>query len=113
MARHLIRATNRPDIRKQRVHYRDIETWDLRNRRSPYTESSVQTLRNPNKFWIASLPTSVQNYEARVADKAFRSLKAPVKRLTGPDAPAPASHALEQAFMPSAEGIVSAVRGML
>jgi pyruvate dehydrogenase E1 component beta subunit len=50
---------------------------------------------------------------ALVADKAFRSLKAPVKRLTGPDVPAPASHALEQAFVPSAEGIVSAVRGML
>jgi pyruvate/2-oxoglutarate/acetoin dehydrogenase E1 component len=34
-------------------------------------------------------------------------------RLTGPDTPAPSSHALEQAFMPDVEGIVGAVRGML
>src|SRR6478609_6886485 len=39
MARHITRATNRPDIREQRMHYRNIETRDLRNRRSPYTGS--------------------------------------------------------------------------
>jgi pyruvate/2-oxoglutarate/acetoin dehydrogenase E1 component len=33
--------------------------------------------------------------------------------VTGPDAPAPASHALEQAFMPNAERIVGAVTAIL
>jgi pyruvate dehydrogenase E1 component beta subunit len=50
---------------------------------------------------------------ALTAEKAFRFLKAPIMRVTGPDAPAPSSYALEQAFMPQAEGIVSAVRQML
>ena len=50
---------------------------------------------------------------AIAADKAFRALKAPVKRLTGPDTPTPASRPLEQAYMPSSEGIVTAVRQML
>lgn len=50
---------------------------------------------------------------ALAAEKAFNALKAPIARLTGPDVPAPASHVLEQAFMPQAEGVVAAVKGML
>ena len=45
---------------------------------------------------------------ALVADGAFGALKAPVRRLTGPDTPAPSSYALEQAFMPQAGAIVAA-----
>ena len=50
---------------------------------------------------------------AIVAEKAFRALKAPVMRLTGPDAPAPSSYALEQAFMPQPDGIVRAVKKLV
>ena len=50
---------------------------------------------------------------ALVSEKAFRALKGPIVRLTGPDAPAPASAVLEQAFMPQAEAIMSAVRKLL
>ncbi len=50
---------------------------------------------------------------ALVAEKAFGSLRAPVVRLTGPDAPAPASYPLEQAFVPQAEAIESAARGLV
>jgi len=49
---------------------------------------------------------------AIVAEKAFVSLKAPVMRLTGPDAPAPASYPLEQAFVPDAARITETVRRM-
>jgi len=45
---------------------------------------------------------------ALVAEKAFASLKAPVLRLTGPDAPAPSSFMLEQAFSPQPEAILAA-----
>jgi acetoin:2,6-dichlorophenolindophenol oxidoreductase subunit beta len=45
---------------------------------------------------------------ALVAEQAFDALKAPVLRLTGPDAPAPASWPLEQAFVPQADAIVAA-----
>ena len=45
---------------------------------------------------------------ALVSEQAFEALKAPVLRLTGPDAPAPSSYVLEQAFIPQAEAIVAA-----
>jgi len=47
---------------------------------------------------------------ALIAEKAFSSLKAPVVRLTGPDAPPPASYPLEQAYSPKADRIVGAVQ---
>jgi pyruvate/2-oxoglutarate/acetoin dehydrogenase E1 component len=46
---------------------------------------------------------------AIVAEKAFGALKAPVLRITGPDAPVAASFPLEQAFIPQVGRIVEAV----
>jgi pyruvate/2-oxoglutarate/acetoin dehydrogenase E1 component len=45
---------------------------------------------------------------ALVSEHAFDALKAPVRRITGPDVPAPSSYALEQAFIPQAPAIVEA-----
>lgn len=50
---------------------------------------------------------------AIVAEKAFSALKAPVARLTGPDAPAAASFPLEAAYVPSAGRIADAVRSQM
>jgi len=50
---------------------------------------------------------------ATVAEKAFGALKAPVARITGPDAPAPASWALEQAFVPQPDRIADAARRLV
>ncbi|HKO01988.1 MAG TPA: transketolase C-terminal domain-containing protein, partial [Thermoanaerobaculia bacterium] len=50
---------------------------------------------------------------AMIAEKAFSSLRAPVVRLTGPDAPAPASFPLEAAYAPGADAIVNAVQKQL
>jgi acetoin:2,6-dichlorophenolindophenol oxidoreductase subunit beta len=50
---------------------------------------------------------------ALAAEKAFRSLRAPVMRLTGPDAPAPASPALERLFMPQVEDMLAAAGKLL
>lgn len=50
---------------------------------------------------------------AIIAEKAFDALKAPVLRLTGPDAPAPSSYVLEQAFIPQPGTIVEAVRKLV
>ena len=44
---------------------------------------------------------------AILAEQAFDALKAPVARLTGPDAPAAASWALEQAAVPQAAAIAA------
>lgn len=50
---------------------------------------------------------------ALVAEHAFDALKAPVRRLTGPDSPAPSSWPLEQAFVPQADAIATAVRELV
>lgn len=50
---------------------------------------------------------------AVVAERAFEVLKAPVRRLAGPDAPAAASWVLEQAGVPQAGAIVEAVRELV
>ncbi len=47
---------------------------------------------------------------AVVAAEAFDALKAPVRRLTGPDAPAASSWVLEQAGVPQADAVVQTVR---
>lgn len=50
---------------------------------------------------------------AIVAEKAFGHLRAPIVRLTGPDAPAPSSYPLEQAFVPQPDAIAAAASGLL
>lgn len=47
---------------------------------------------------------------AILGEKAFGSLRAPVLRVTGPDAPAAASFPLEAAYVPQADAIVAAVK---
>ena len=50
---------------------------------------------------------------AIVSEHAFDALKAPVRRLAGPDAPAASSWVLEQAAVPTADAIRDAVLGMV
>lgn len=51
---------------------------------------------------------------ARIAENdAFKSLKAPIIRVTLPDTPAPASSVLEKIYYPRAEKIMTAVREVL
>jgi len=51
---------------------------------------------------------------AKIAESTvFKSLKAPIFRVTVPDAPAPASSALEKIYYPNAEKVASTVRKIL
>lgn len=50
---------------------------------------------------------------ATVAGGAFRYLKAPIARVTLPDAPAPSSRMLEQVYYPDAQAIIAAVEKLL
>jgi pyruvate dehydrogenase E1 component beta subunit len=50
---------------------------------------------------------------ATVASEAFHSLKAPIVRVTLPDAPAPTSAALERAYYPDHDAIVVAAEKLL
>jgi len=48
-----------------------------------------------------------------VAEKAFDALTAPVRRVTLPDLPAPASRVLEEAYYVGADHIAQAVRAAM
>jgi pyruvate dehydrogenase E1 component beta subunit len=50
---------------------------------------------------------------AILSEKAFASLKAPVVRVTGPDAPAAASFPLERAYVPQPDRIAAAARRVI
>lgn len=50
---------------------------------------------------------------ARVSEKAFGYLKAPISRVTLPDAPAPASRVLENEYYPNFRTIVETVKALL
>jgi acetoin:2,6-dichlorophenolindophenol oxidoreductase subunit beta len=49
---------------------------------------------------------------ALVADKAFGSLKAPVRRVTAPHTPVPFAPSLEKLYIPDPERIAAAVRAV-
>ena len=49
---------------------------------------------------------------ALAADKAFKALKAPIRLVTAPHTPVPFSPALEDLYLPNADKIAAAVRGI-
>ena len=88
------------------------EVIDLRSLKPLDEETILASVRKTGRAVIvheAAAPCGVgAEISAILAEKAFSSLKAPVVRLTGPDAPAAASFPLEAAFAPSVEMIANA-----
>jgi len=85
------------------------EVIDLRSLK-PLDEATIlRSVRKTGRMVVvheAAAPCGVgAELTAIVAEKAFHALKAPVRRITGPDAPSPASFMLEQAGVPQAETI--------
>ncbi|TCO80755.1 pyruvate dehydrogenase E1 component beta subunit [Plasticicumulans lactativorans] len=96
---------------------RAAEVIDLRTLK-PLDEATIlASVRKTGRLVLvheASRPCGVgAEIAALVAEQAHDALKAPIVRVTGPDAPAPASFVLEQAFTPQADAIVAAVQRLL
>lgn len=93
------------------------EVIDLRTIKPLDEETILASVRKTGRLLVVHEASGTCGVGAEVAaivaEKAFRALKAPVARLTGPDTPAPASPVLEQAFMPQTETIVNAIRKLL
>jgi len=93
------------------------EVLDLRSLK-PFDEAAVlASVRKTGRVVVvheASRTCGVgAEIAATVAEKAFDALKGRVLRVTGPDAPAPSSYALEQAFIPQPDSIVAAARSLV
>lgn len=88
------------------------EVIDLRSLKPLDEETILASVKKTGRAIVvheAAGPCGVgAEIAAILAEKAFGALKSPVVRITGPDAPAPASYPLEQAYVPQAEAIVRA-----
>jgi pyruvate dehydrogenase E1 component beta subunit len=52
-------------------------------------------------------------FAAIIAEEGWEKLKAPIKRVTAPDTPLPWSPPLRQFYLPNADSVVKAVRGVM
>ncbi len=85
------------------------EVIDLRTLKPLDRETVLASVRKTGRLVVVHEASGLcgvgAEVAALVAEQAFDALKAPVCRLTGPDAPAAASWVLEQAGVPSAEAV--------
>ena len=93
----------------------DTEVVDLRTLKPVDRETILASVTKTGKALIVHEDNLTVGYGAEIAailaEDAFASLDAPVRRLTGPDVPAmPYSHPLQDWFMPDADRIIEAIR---
>lgn len=90
------------------------EVLDLRTLKPIDAATLLASVRRTGRMVVvheAAAPCGVgAEVAAIVAEQAFEALKAPIVRVTGPDAPTAASWVLEQAGVPQADAIAAAVR---
>ena len=92
----------------------EADVLDLRSL-SPLDEDAIlETLGRTGRVVVVDESTPRASVASDVAalcvDRGFDLLDAPVRRVTAPHAPVPFSRVLEQAFLPSADRVVAAVR---
>jgi len=90
------------------------EVIDLRTLK-PLDEATVlNSLRKTGRLVVVTEASGLCGVAAEIAalaaTRALHVLRAPVVRLTGPDAPAPSSWMLEQAAVPQPDAVAAAVR---
>jgi len=93
------------------------EVLDLRSLQ-PLDEAAIlATLARTGRLVVIDEATPrcgiASDVAALCVDRGFDLLNAPVRRITAPHAPVPFSAVLEDAYLPSAERVVAAVREML
>lgn len=95
----------------------DVELIDLRTIKPIDKDLIIQSVIKTGRLLVADGGWKTCGIAAEimamVSESAFQYLKAPIKRLTLPDCPAPASSELEQAFYKYSEDIVEAVRQVM
>ncbi|TET60286.1 MAG: alpha-ketoacid dehydrogenase subunit beta, partial [Candidatus Stahlbacteria bacterium] len=95
----------------------DVELIDLRTVKPLDENLLLKSVKKTGKMVIADgswKNCGVSAYvSALVSEKGFKYLKAPVKRVTLPDSPAPASRVLEKKYYPDAKSIKAAIRELI
>lgn len=93
------------------------EVIDLRSLKPLDVDSVLNSVRKTGRLIIVHEASGLCGIAAELAALAAKhahaSLRAPITRLTGPDAPAAASWVLEQAAIPTAEVVAQAARDLV
>lgn len=93
-------------------HGVSAEVIDLRSLKPMDTAAVLASVRRTRRLVVVHEASGLCGIAAElaavVAEQAFDALRAPVRRVTGPDAPAAASWVLEQAAVPQAGAVVAA-----
>ncbi len=92
----------------------DMEIVDLRTLVPMDKETLLASVRKTGRLVVLHEATRTGGFAGEVAavvmEEAFDSLHAPLRRVTGPDIPVPASPALEPFYIPDEERLMTAVR---
>jgi len=92
----------------------DAELIDLRSLKPLDTELLFASVKKTGRLVVVDGGWKTSGVAAEVSalicENIFKYLKAPIKRITLPDAPAPASSALEQLYYPRAKDISEVVK---
>lgn len=91
----------------------DVEVIDLRCLVPLDMETLVRSSKKTNRVLIVEEDNITGGWGAEIAarlgDEVFYYLDAPIKRVAAPDTPVPTARALESAYVPDVEKIVTAV----
>jgi len=109
LCRECLRAADLLDI--DNIH---VEIIDLRSVKPLDEEMIYQSVEKTGRLIVVDGGWKTCGLAAEVSalvvENCFESLKAPIRRITLPDCPAPASSSLEKVYYPGPENIVQAVK---
>ncbi len=93
-----------------------VEIVDLRTVMPWDKQAVLESARKTSKVLVLHEDTRTGGFGAEIAatiaEEAFESLDAPVKRIAAPDAPVPFSPPLEKAFIPQVDDVVAGLRDL-
>jgi 2-oxoisovalerate dehydrogenase E1 component beta subunit len=94
------------DVSVEIVDLRSVLPWDR--------EAVLESVRKTSKVLVLHEDTRTGGFGAEIAatiaEHAFESLDAPVKRIAAPDAPVPFSPPLEKAYIPQVDTVAAGLR---
>jgi len=95
----------------------ECEVIDLRSIKPFDEETIIKSVKKTGRVIIADTGWTTAGItaeiSARITEKIFRYLKAPIVRVALPDTPTPASYVLEKIFYPDRNTIISKVREII
>jgi acetoin:2,6-dichlorophenolindophenol oxidoreductase subunit beta len=95
----------------------EVEVLDLRTLVPLDKETLLASVRKTGRLVVLHEATRTGGFAgeicAVVTEEAFSCLKAPFRRVTGPDIPVPVSPPLERFYIPNEEGLIQAIKEIL